>query len=268
MFSSAATGEPGLAASASKPGRRLEDGVAVAHPALLLGRQPGEQPPAVAGQRELGAAELARLGALDPAAELEHHRLHPVTDAEHRDPELEQLAAQPRRALGVDRRRAAGEHQRARRPLADLLERQVVREAARRRRRTRGSAARSAASTGRRSRAPGPPRARSRAARPRSPRGPGLGRQRRVAHDRPADRPRPHRALGLTAGGGAGSLIRDGDSVRDRARPFEPMPTACWRCSACPRSAAPARPSPRRAGSRGCPRSRRSPSRSAARPSG
>ncbi len=44
------------------------------------------------------AAELAHLGALDAAAELEHHRLHAVTDAEHRDAELEQLAAQLRRA--------------------------------------------------------------------------------------------------------------------------------------------------------------------------
>ena len=42
----------------------------MAHPALLLRGQPGEQPAAVAGERELGAAELARLGALDPAAEL------------------------------------------------------------------------------------------------------------------------------------------------------------------------------------------------------
>ena len=46
-------------------GRRLEDRVAVAHPALLLARQPGEQPPAVAGEAERGAPELARLGALD-----------------------------------------------------------------------------------------------------------------------------------------------------------------------------------------------------------
>ena len=34
-------------------------------------RQAGEQPAAVAGEGQLGAAELARLGALDPAAELE-----------------------------------------------------------------------------------------------------------------------------------------------------------------------------------------------------
>ena len=146
-------------------GRRLEDRVAVAHPARLLGRQPGEQPAAVTGEGELGAAELAGLGALDAAAERPDHRLHPVTDAEHRDPELEQLAAQLGGALGVDRGRAAREHQRARRALADRLERRCRAEAAPRRRRTRGSAARSAASTGRRSRAPAPPRARSPASR-------------------------------------------------------------------------------------------------------
>ena len=86
------------------------------------------------------------------------HRLHPVTDAEHRDAELEQLGAQLRRPLGVDRRRAAGEDQPARAALRDLLERDVVRQQLARRRRTRGRAARSAASTGRRSRGPGPPR--------------------------------------------------------------------------------------------------------------
>ena len=63
----------------------------------------------------------------------------------------------------VHRGRPAGEHQRLRRALADLLDRSVSPAGARRRRRTRGSAARSAASTGRRSRGPAPPRGRSRA---------------------------------------------------------------------------------------------------------
>ena len=49
--------------------RRLEDRVAVAHPALLLRRQPGEQP-AAAREGELRPAELARLGRLDPASKL------------------------------------------------------------------------------------------------------------------------------------------------------------------------------------------------------
>ena len=68
-----------------EPGGRLEDGVAVAHPALLLGGQAASRRPPSPVRRQLGAAELARLGALDPAAELADHRLHAVTDAEHRE---------------------------------------------------------------------------------------------------------------------------------------------------------------------------------------
>ena len=56
-----------------------------------------------------------------------------------------------------------------------------------------------------------------------------------------------------------------GDRGARRSSPCRPTARAG---AACPRSAAPARPSPRRAGSRGCPRSRRWPSRSAARRSG
>ena len=74
--------------------RRLEDGVPVAHPALLLGGQAVEQPAAARRDGQLGAAELAGRRLLDLAAELVDHHLHPVTDAEHRDPELEQLGAQ------------------------------------------------------------------------------------------------------------------------------------------------------------------------------
>ena len=61
---------------------------------------PGQQP-ARLGHGQLRAAELADLGALDPAAERERERLHAVADAQHRDPELEQRRVQPRRAVGV-----------------------------------------------------------------------------------------------------------------------------------------------------------------------
>ncbi len=90
--------------------RRLEHGVAVAHPAALLGRQLGQQP-AVLVHGERGAPELPHLGALDAAAEVEHHRLHAVTDPQHRDAELEQLVVEPGSAIGVHRRGAAGEDQ-------------------------------------------------------------------------------------------------------------------------------------------------------------
>ncbi len=88
-------------------GRGLEDAVAVAHPALLLVRQPGQQTPAAVGEDQRRAAELPGIRALDAAAEDMDHRLHPVADAQHRDVELEQLASQLRCALRVDRGRAA-----------------------------------------------------------------------------------------------------------------------------------------------------------------
>ena len=108
--------------------RRLEDAVAMAHPALLLMRQPGQQLSAAVGEDQRGAPELPRVGAFDPAAEDMDHRLHPVADAQHRDVELEQLAAQLRCAVRIDRRRPAGQHQRRGTPLADPLQVGVVGE--------------------------------------------------------------------------------------------------------------------------------------------
>ena len=75
---------------------------------------------------QLRAAELADLGALDAAAELERDQLHAVADAQHRDAELEQLGLEPRRAVGVHRRRAAGEDQALRLAPPDLLRADVV----------------------------------------------------------------------------------------------------------------------------------------------
>jgi hypothetical protein len=105
----------------------LVDGVAVAHPAALLGGQSGQQAPGL-GHRELRAAELADLGALDPSTEVEHHGLHPVTDAEHGDAELQQLVVEARRAVGVHRCGPAGEDQPLRPPGLDLLDADVVGE--------------------------------------------------------------------------------------------------------------------------------------------
>ena len=77
---------------------------------------------------ELGAAELADLGALDAPAELGRQQLHAVADAQHRDPELEQLRVESRSPVGVDRRRPAGEDQPLRLAPRDLLGAHVVRE--------------------------------------------------------------------------------------------------------------------------------------------
>ena len=82
------------------------DRVAVRHPAGLLGGQAGKE----ATERtevELGAAELADLGALDEAAERVREELHAVADAEHGDAELEQAAIERGRPGCVDRRRPA-----------------------------------------------------------------------------------------------------------------------------------------------------------------
>ena len=108
--------------------RRLEDGVAVTHPALLLGGQSLEQRAAAICQSQPAAAELARRRLLHAATELVDHQLHAVTDAQHRDAEVEQLLAKGGGALGIDRGGAAGEHQAPRAALLDPLERGVVRE--------------------------------------------------------------------------------------------------------------------------------------------
>jgi hypothetical protein len=78
----------------------------------------------VHGQRR--AAELADLRALDLAAERQRDRLHAVADAQHRDPELEQLRIQPRRPRRVDRRRTAGQDQPLRVAAAHLVDPDVV----------------------------------------------------------------------------------------------------------------------------------------------
>ena len=114
--------------------------------------QPGEERAAAAV--ELGLAELGDAGALDLAAELERHQLHAVADAERRDAELEERRVDPRRVLGVDRRRAAAERISAaglRAPHLAAAETCAGRAPSRRG--TRGRGARSAARTGRRGRA-------------------------------------------------------------------------------------------------------------------
>ena len=143
---------PSRTASSVNPGGRAPDAVAVRHPAGLLARQPGEQPAGLANG-QLGAAELADLGALD-----ERRRARARAAAcrsRCRAPGCRARAApwsSCGRAVGVHRRRPAGEDQPLRRAPRDLLGARRRPAAAPRRRRTRGRGARSAASTGRRSR--------------------------------------------------------------------------------------------------------------------
>ena len=117
--SNAATGEAVEEASSVKPSGGALDAVAMGHPAGLLERQPGEQPAGLA-HAQLRAAELADLGGLDDAAERLREQLHAVTDAEHRDAELEQRRVELRGARRVDRGRPAGEDQALRRAARDL----------------------------------------------------------------------------------------------------------------------------------------------------
>ena len=62
----------------------------MAHPAGLLLRQAAEEGAAVTDHDQVGTAELAGFGAFDPAAEAVRHRLHAVTDAQDRNPEFGQ----------------------------------------------------------------------------------------------------------------------------------------------------------------------------------
>src|SRR5215213_3747670 len=100
----------------------------MAHPALLLFRQPVEESSPAVTECQMAAPELPGRRLLHSAAELVDHQLHPVTDAEHRNAELEQLLAERRGALGIDRGRAAREHQALRPAFLYPLERRVVRQ--------------------------------------------------------------------------------------------------------------------------------------------
>ena len=149
--SNAATGDAVEEASASNPGGGAKTVSRCDIQHVCSGGVPASSRP-VSCDRQLRAAELADLGALDAAAELERQQLHPVADAQHRDPELEQLGLQRRRAVGVDRRRAARQDHALGRGGARPPRHRRGGAAARRTRRTRARGARSAGSTGRRSR--------------------------------------------------------------------------------------------------------------------
>ena len=111
----------------AEAGRRREYRVAVGHPAGLLGRRARQQPSGLR-HRQLRAAELADLGALDPPAQRERQQLHPVTDAEHRHAQVEQLRVERRRAVLVHRGRPAGQDHALGPAAPDLLEPDVMRE--------------------------------------------------------------------------------------------------------------------------------------------
>ncbi len=105
----------------------LLDRVAVRHPHPVLPREVGEQG-AGAGHADRRTPELRDARAGDLAAQLQRHRLEAVAHAEDRDPGLEQVPVDGRSARRVDRRGAAGEHDRRRLAGQHLLDRHGVRD--------------------------------------------------------------------------------------------------------------------------------------------
>ena len=81
--------------------REGEDGVSVARPGLLLVGRAGEEA-LVALDDQVGAAVLPDLDGPHLPALDERHELHPVTDAEHRNSEVEEVRLHARSALLVD----------------------------------------------------------------------------------------------------------------------------------------------------------------------
>ncbi len=104
--------------------RRRGDGVAMAHPYGLLGRQVVEELRLL--RLQLGLAELRGARSLDGATEVAGHELHPVADAERGDPEREDVDIELRRTVGEHRGRPTGEDQRCGVPTRDLRSRQAV----------------------------------------------------------------------------------------------------------------------------------------------
>ena len=91
----------------------------MAHPHRLVGREIAEERRLLG--LELGLAVLGDVVRLDLAAQVTGHQLHPVTDAEGGDAELEDPRIDVRRTVHVDRCGAAGEDQGERIPPAHLL---------------------------------------------------------------------------------------------------------------------------------------------------
>jgi hypothetical protein len=92
---------------------RRDDRVAMAHPDDLLPWQVGEEAAPLVRDLERGPSELRRVGAIDPAAEVSSHELHPVADAEHRHVGVEERTIDSRRIRRVHGCRPAREDDRS-----------------------------------------------------------------------------------------------------------------------------------------------------------
>ena len=76
-----------------------------------------------AQQLDLGVAVLAFVGRADFAAQLVHHELQAVADAEHRQAEMQHAVVGGRRVGVVDRGRAAGQDDARGRVALDFVQR-------------------------------------------------------------------------------------------------------------------------------------------------
>ena len=108
--------------------RRALDAVAVRHPHVDLVGHAVEQRVVAVRVRDLREAEFLLLRPGDHAAERVGQRLHPVADAQHRQPALEDVAGHLRRAFLVDAVRSAGEDVALRLMHVDLFGVGVARE--------------------------------------------------------------------------------------------------------------------------------------------
>ena len=101
--------------------------VAMAHPDDLLPREVVEERRRRV-ELDLGLPVLGDVVRLDSPAQLPRHQLHPVADAERRNPELEDRGVGERRAVRVDGGGPAGEDERDRVPSPDLFCAEPVRD--------------------------------------------------------------------------------------------------------------------------------------------
>ena len=109
--SSTATGASGVLAVATNPAGALGDGIEVAHPHVLLGRDAVEQRRWTTPLRRVTLARpySPRMPATDGAAELLGDELHAVADAEDGNAEVVDRRVERRRTIHVDALRARRE---------------------------------------------------------------------------------------------------------------------------------------------------------------
>ena len=112
----------GADGDAVKAGGQLERLVAVAHPYLERWRQAGKERRRAVFDADFGVAIFALGAGAHLAAEVMHDEMQPVTDAQHRHAEFEQLGVGRGRVRIIDRRRAAREDEAERMERFDFSE--------------------------------------------------------------------------------------------------------------------------------------------------